>query len=74
MTYLHVTETSHNDVIVAASDEQSLAVIRDEVSLHGYRVGPVQHTPDGFRFAARSDEPGKVREFLMGLDDVQVTA
>lgn len=74
MTCLHVTETSDNDVIVAASDEQPLAVIRDEVRLHGYTVGPVRHTGDGFRFEARSDEPGKVREFLMGLDDVEVTA
>lgn len=75
MTYnLQVTETSDNAVAVAAADEQELAVIRDEVKLHGYDVGSLQRTANGFYFDARSDEPGKVREFLMGLDNVEVNA
>lgn len=69
---LHVTDLAHDRVEVAARDKQSLAVIRDEVKLHGYEVGPIEQMADEFRFDARSDEPGKVREFLMGLSDVDV--
>ncbi|HET6878855.1 MAG TPA: hypothetical protein VFI31_01795 [Pirellulales bacterium] len=75
MTYkLQLTEKPDHAVVVTSVEEQPLAVIRDEVRLHGYQVGPVEHEADNYRFEARSDEPGKVREFLMGLDDVELNA
>ena len=73
MSYdLHVKDLADNAVEVAAPDKQSLAVIRDEVKLHGYEVGPIVRAADEFRFDTKSDEPGKGREFLMGLGDVEV--
>ena len=73
MTYeIRVSELSDSRVVVNGPDEQSLAVIRDEVKLHGYEVGPVERTTTGFRFKASSDQPAKVREFLLGLADVHV--
>ena len=71
---IQVTDVTENAVDVAAADEPSLRVIRDEVKLHGYQVGEVQAVLDAFRFRATSDDPGKVREFLMGLTDVDVSA
>jgi hypothetical protein len=74
MTYhLQLIEKSDNAIVVAAEDEQPLAVIRDEVKLHGYHVGPIEKTSDGYRFEAQADEAGKAREFLMSLDDVEIT-
>jgi hypothetical protein len=75
MTYrLHLTETADNAVVVTSVEQQPLGVIRDEVKLHGFHVGPLEHAADEYRFIATSDEPGKVREFLMGLDDVEFDA
>lgn len=68
---LHLTDLADNAVRVTSADEPSLAVVRDEARLHGFMVGAIEAAADGFRFHARSDEPGKVREFLMGLSDVQ---
>lgn len=69
---LHLTGVDDDVVNVASDDKASLAVIRDEAKLHGYEVGEITEDGGNFRFRARSDEPGKVREFLMGLDDVNV--
>jgi hypothetical protein len=70
---LQLKDVTENVVEVAAEDEPSLAVIRDETRLHGYAVGEIRATGEGFSFRAISDEPGKVREFLLGLSDVQTT-
>lgn len=73
MSYdLHVKELTDTTVEVAASDKASLVVVRDETRLHGYAVGEIKTAADGCCFRAQSDEPGKVREFLMGLTDVDV--
>jgi hypothetical protein len=69
---LKVKELTDTAVEVAAADEASLVVVRDETRLHGYAVGDIKRSANGFDFRAESDEPGKVREFLMGLTDVRV--
>ncbi|HVX10682.1 MAG TPA: hypothetical protein VHC22_05840 [Pirellulales bacterium] len=71
---LQLKELDEHVVEVVSEDEPSLAVIRDETQLHGYAVGEIHHRGEGFYFLARSDEPGKAREFLMGLSDVHTTA
>lgn len=71
---LHLTEVAPDTLEVAAKDKPSLAVIRDEVKLHGYEAGDINSTGDDFCFRVKSDEPGKVREFLMGLTDVEAGA
>ncbi|HEV3344657.1 MAG TPA: hypothetical protein VG125_30050 [Pirellulales bacterium] len=68
---LYLTDLPGNAVEVAAKDEQALDVIRDATRLHGYTVGVIEDKATGFCFRAQSDEPGKVREFLMSLSDVQ---
>lgn len=68
---LHIKELADGAVEVTSTDQPSLAVIRDETRLHGFEVGEVRSAIDGFCFRAESDQPGKVREFLMGLTDVQ---
>jgi hypothetical protein len=69
---LRVRDLGDNAVEVASQDEESLAVIRDEVKLHGFEVGELERRAGAHRFRAKSDEPGKVREFLGGLADVEV--
>ena len=74
MSYdLHLQDLTENAVEVTATDRPSLAVIRDETRLHGYAVGEIKAASKGFSFRAESEEPGKVREFLMGLTDVHVS-
>ena len=69
---LRVRDLGDNAVEVASQDEESLAVVRDEVKLHGFEVGELQQRAGAYRFQAKSDEPEKVREFLGGLADVEV--
>lgn len=68
---LHLRDMADDAVEVTSTDQPSLAVIRDEARLHGFEVGEITSATDGFCFRAKSDQPGKVREFLMGLTDVQ---
>ena len=68
---LHLRDMADDAVEVTSTDQPSLAVIRDETRLHGFEVGEMMSATDGFCFRAKSDQPGKVREFLMGLTDVQ---
>lgn len=68
---LHIKDMADDAVEVTSTDKPSLAVIRDETRLHGFEVGEITTATDGFCFRARSDQPGKVREFLMSLTDVQ---
>lgn len=69
---LQVREVSENAVEVASQDEESLAVIRDEVKLHGFDVSELECRGHTYCFHAKSDEPRKVREFLGGLADVEL--
>jgi hypothetical protein len=68
---LHIKDLADDAVEVTSADQPSLAVIRDETKLHGFEVGKMTSATDGFCFRAKSDQPGKVREFLMSLTDVQ---
>lgn len=68
---LHIEDMADDAVEVTSTDKPSLAVIRDETRLHGFEVGEITTATDGFCFRARSNQPGKVREFLMSLTDVQ---
>lgn len=70
---LQITDLPDTSAIeVSSKDEASLAVVRDEVKLHGFEVGPLRSAADRHCFQVSSDEPGKAREFLMALSDVQV--
>jgi hypothetical protein len=69
---LHLEDLPDDAVEISSKDEESLIVIRDEVKLHGFEVGKIAPYNGAFRFQAKSDTPGKVREFVMGLADVEV--
>lgn len=71
---LDITDLADHSVEIASDDQPSLAVIRDEVKLHGYEVSDIKAASGRFSFCAKSDEPEKVREFLMGLSDVEVSS
>lgn len=68
---LHIKDLADDAVEVTSTDKPSLAVVMDETRLHGFEVGEIMSAADDFCFRAKSDQPGKVREFLMSLTDVQ---
>lgn len=70
---LHVRDLAEGVVEIAADDKSSLAVVRDEVKLHGFEVSEIDERARTFYFQAKSEEPAKVREFLMGLSDVEIS-